>query len=124
MKFEEIIPALREGKKARASWWENGRYIEIDDEGVFVDQDGEGYLITFDDFKYDDWEIIEKTKKIKLRDLTKRQYDRWIKKCCDEHCENCRFGAVECNYACRRSWINHKELYSDNFLNQEIEVEE
>lgn len=59
--------------------------------------------------------------KIKLRDLTKEQYEKWLKVNCG-NCSTCPFFEVYCTkYNC---WIKHKELYSDKFLDQEIEVED
>ena len=61
-------------------------------------------------------------KKIKIRDLTKEQYDKYLDGICpDTRCSSCPFGNVECVGA--TCWFNHKDLYSDKFLNQEIEIE-
>ena len=67
--------------------------------------------------------LPKEPKKKKLRDLTIEEY----KKFCityNDICENCIFGYVDCDSNSRRCWIKNKELYSDKFLNQEIEVEE
>ena len=85
------------------------------------------------DFNYYKWltyilinpeRVIKLPKKKKLRDLTKEEWDKWKdKKCIDTKCSECIFCNVTC---CNNSdcWINHKYLYSDAFLNREIEVEE
>lgn len=67
-------------------------------------------------------------KTIKLRDLTKEQWDKNRDSLCKlnkgENCDNCIFQWVCCEDSIlRASWINHKEIYSDKFLNQEIEIE-
>lgn len=64
-------------------------------------------------------------RKIKLRDMTKEQWDNFKEKNCMWHCEKCVFGPTKCfkSYD-KKSWINHKDMYSDKFLNQEIEIEE
>ena len=66
------------------------------------------------------YEIIPKKKK--LRDLTEEEYIMWKEQNC-YNCTKCMFENVVCsiNSFC---WIAHKDLYSDKFLNQEIEVEE
>ena len=68
--------------------------------------------------------IIKLPKKKKLRDLTKEEYKKWLEKNCKNNiCDKCIFNNVVCSDAdC--SWINHKYLYSNAFLNKEIEVEE
>ena len=65
-------------------------------------------------------------KKKKLRDLTEEEYNKWQIKNCEEisNCEGCMFDKVICQKYVRNCWIDHKDLYSDKFLNQEIEVEE
>lgn len=65
------------------------------------------------------------TIKKKLRDLTKKEWDESkkieCKKCKD--CNHCKFRYIDCNKSnIKSSWINHKEMYSDKFLNQEIEI--
>lgn len=64
------------------------------------------------------------SKKKKLRDLTKNEWDKWREKNCNE-CEKCIFRYIPCTKSrSNNSWFNNKDLYSDKFLNQEIEVEE
>ena len=68
------------------------------------------------------YEIISNKKK--LRDITEEELENWMDKNCylGSDCNKCIFNNVYCST--ERNWINHKELYSDKFLNQEIEVEE
>ena len=131
MKFEEIIPAYRKGKKIRRECWNEEKVMDLCivkgigkygwvKEGVFWKTVTDALL------KADDWEIVKEKKKVKLRDLTKEQYKNWYKGYCYlyEDCEHCCFKAVQCDYTYERCWINHKDVYSDKFLDQEIEVEE
>ena len=72
------------------------------------------------------YEIISQKKK--LRDLTKDEWDKWLNKNCGfatdcSKCDKCIFNNVMC-YTENCIWLNHKDLYSDKFLDQEIEVEE
>ena len=65
-------------------------------------------------------------RKIKLRDLTAKQWDEnkgiECNKC--KHCDNCKFGYINCDTSnFKSSWINNKDMFSDKFLNQEIEIE-
>ena len=71
------------------------------------------------------YEIISQKKK--LRDLTKDEWDKW--KCVDcvncLSCDDCIFRNVPCTKSSSlNSWFNNKDLFSDKFLNQEIEVKE
>lgn len=60
----------------------------------------------------------------KLRDVTKEEYKEWSKANCDsELCPQCLFNNVICFAGGYRTWLNHKDLYSDKFLDQTIEVE-
>ena len=67
--------------------------------------------------------LPKEPKKKKLRDLTMEEYKKWKKKNCKSNiCDKCIFNNVVCSDAdC--SWVKHKYLYSDAFLNKEIEVE-
>ena len=68
--------------------------------------------------------LPKEPKKKKLRDLTEEEYKKWINKNCNNiTCDSCNFNNVACNRGIR-SWIHHKDLYSDKFLDQELEVEE
>lgn len=68
-------------------------------------------------------------KKIKLRDLTKEEWDKNKYSLCNSLsnacCDNCIFqwvgGCLDSIY--RNSWVNHKDCYSDKFLDQEVEIE-
>ena len=65
--------------------------------------------------------------KIKLKDLTYEQYREWQNENCynpNTNCEKCIFYNVSCDSYLNSCWINHKELYSETFLNQEVEFEE
>lgn len=65
--------------------------------------------------------------KIKLKDLTEEQYKKWQNENCynpNTNCEKCIFYNVSCDSYLNSCWINHKELYSETFLNQEVEFEE
>ena len=60
--------------------------------------------------------------KIKLRDMTFEQYEEWRAKKCF-FCESCIFKNVKCYHHNDNVWIKHKDLYSDKFLDQEIEID-
>ena len=122
MKFEEVLPALREGKKIRRKSRNKINYIRIGKEDFIVDENDECFPFILEDFLADNWEIVEEIKKVKLRDLTEKQYVKWRKNnCCANICaSSCPFKYINCCV----SWSNYKEMYSDKFLDQEIEVEE
>ena len=132
MKFEEVLPALREGKKITCSIIKNSgcHYIYYFDGTIFCDSGG-GCLYLTDKaiIEIDDWEVVKTTKKVKLRDLTEEQYQKWILKNCDNYddkCEGCPFLKVYCdrNPNIDDWWIRNKDLYSDKFLDQEVEIDE
>ena len=63
--------------------------------------------------------------KKKLKNITIEEYKKWEKikdynasKCC-----GCPFQRVTCDSHDRDCWVYNKNLYSEKFLNQEIEVE-
>lgn len=69
--------------------------------------------------------MTDNIRKKKLRDLTLEEYKKWVRKNCDNgilSCGDCIFRYVNCGK--NFSWIDCKDLYSDKFLGQEIEVEE
>ena len=125
MKFEEVLPALREGKKIGRKKWNKGYYYEMTykyGHNVIVDNHGEAKE-DWENLLATDWEIVKETKKVKLRDLTYEQFEKWQYKNCDgSNCfTNCPFGVSGCSSNFR---ILHKDMFSDKFLDQEIEVEE
>lgn len=125
MKFEDVLPALREGKKITGSKnIKTNKYIYYKDGFIFDNEDGHMLLTIYDVVERDDWEIVEEEKKVKLRDLTLEQYKKWLKSNCDVRCNNCVFNKVDCFISNRTLWIKHKDLYSDKFLDQEVEIYE
>lgn len=136
MKFEEVLPALRVGKKIRRKDWQSYEYIKKSSLHLFreiveviVDEDDNEYTLTLDDFTCDDWQIVKEKKKVKLRDLTEEQFNKWFKNNCpkyDDYCRGCPFKKVKCVNREKKNdgWYLNKDLYSDKFLDQEIEIEE
>lgn len=132
MKFEEVLPALREGKKITNSIIKNWRYkyIYYKDGTMFNDKGGFWYLTYSEFIENDGWEIVEETKKVKLRDLTAKQYKTFVDSKCGNQivgigCIDCPFYHVSCLYGKdNKCWIDNKDLYSDKFLDQEIEIDD
>ena len=132
MRFEEVLPLLKDGKKIRRvdkDWQNIFGYVfynkkQIDLLYSKIEGKKQRYLFNGTDLSVDDWEIVKETKKVKLRDLTKEQYSSRLKNYCNLHCTYCRFKTVLCDYQYERCWFNHKNLYSDKFLDQEVEIEE
>lgn len=60
MKFEEVLPALREGKKITSNTLKDTcyEYIYYKD-GVFTKNGGYWHLTNYEIFREDSWEIIE-----------------------------------------------------------------
>ena len=64
MKFEEVLPAFREGKKIRRKdiVWENYfgfLFISDTENEIFSDSVGYYYEITKSDLNADDWEVVK-----------------------------------------------------------------
>lgn len=125
MKFEEALLALKAGEKIRRKYWYEKRYIKMDFRfvvGKIVNQDSVIYALTIMDLVAYDWEIVKEKKKVKLRDLTEEQYEKWKDKNCGKYdCLKCPFRCVDCN---KTFWMSCKDMYSDKILDQEIEVEQ
>lgn len=69
------------------------------------------------------YKIIKLPKKKKLRDLTEKEFEKWkSENCFDGGCLKCPFLSLNCG-SDNGSWINHKNIFSNTFLDQEIEVE-
>src|SRR5574344_1644958 len=54
--------------------------------------------------------------KKKIRDLTSEEYREWKLKNCS-NCLDCPFNYVNC-----KMWVNHKYMYSNKFLDQEVDI--
>ena len=138
MKFEEVLPALKDGKKIRRnnpSWINSVGYIFLgrDIYGAskirlkYIEGRPETYIIRSSDLNANDWEIVE-AHNVKLRDLTEEQYREYVKGCeegCAERiCDKCPFREVTCDLNNDNCWFYHKDLYSDKFLDREFEIKE
>ena len=133
MKFEEILPALREGKKIIRDCWGKDNYYFLNEDYCLKTKEGAvATFLTLPAIFSDDWEIVKEPKKVKLRDLTKEQYEKWRENNCKKYgekygdCNGCPFQKVQCynDNRVNNIWYLNKDLYSDKFLDQEIEVEE
>ena len=126
MKFEEVLPALREGKKIRLKGWEEIEYIfKPKDETELRAEDYHPVNLSWKDLFSGNWEIIKEKKKIKLRYLTEKQFLKYCTSFTGERgCNKCAFYNVNCEIGYHKCWIDNKDLYSDKFLDQEVEIEE
>lgn len=62
-------------------------------------------------------------KKIKLREMTEEQYKKWFKEnCIYMNCKTCPFCRAVCSLG-NFCWVINKDLYTNKFLDQEIEIE-
>lgn len=113
---------------------ENLENYKIDEDlNIFLQKNGEwnpSLCVGIRDLLREEFIIIKlpKEKKKKLRDLTEEEYVRWRDKKCNFNrnnpCEKCLFYNVYCWSVRGTTWIYHKDLYSDKFLDQEIEIPE
>lgn len=134
MKFEEILPALREGKKVSLEGNQGFYFLDGEVKSLVYKNYGCKVMSSIDYEKLvsNKWEIVEEVKepkKIKLRNLTEEQFNKWAYENCgnyDDKCNGCPFQKVYCdrNPDIDDWWIKNKDLYSDKFLDQEIEIYE
>lgn len=63
--------------------------------------------------------------KIKLKNLTVEKYDKWKDNNCGKKfsCYDCPFRGVNC-FRVDNCWIHRKDIFSEKFLNQEVEIDE
>ena len=125
MRFEEILPAFRDGKKITNEHIKKCgfQYIYYRDGTIFENNGGYRHLTDGDIVEIDDWEIVTEKKKVKLRDLTVEQSKKWIDENCNrgDHCKDCPFRCIECYDT---FWLSCKDMFSDKFLDQEVEIDE
>ena len=58
-----------------------------------------------------------------LKDLTPEEYDEWRYSNCERiKCSSCPFYNISCDVSSSHSWVHHKDLYSDKFLNQTVSI--
>ena len=69
------------------------------------------------------YKIIKLPKKKKLIDLAPEEFAKWKEKKCRYDCDECIFNNANDSTSIN-GWVYHKDVYSEKFLNQEIEVEE
>ncbi len=75
MKFEEVLPALREGKKIKLKEWKEIEYIYMPkNETDLKTEDYHSVNLSWQDLFSGDWEIVKEPKKVKLKDLTEKQF--------------------------------------------------
>jgi hypothetical protein len=60
---------------------------------------------------------------IKLRDMTDKQYRDWVMSYCDGLCTKCPLRYVSCTIVSSGYWSLNRDMYSDKFLNQTVEIE-
>ncbi len=116
MKFEEALLVLKNGVKIRRNdWGDKSYYLFLDDDGYICGSDSFSFAFRYCDIVADDWEVVKEIKKVKLRDLTPAQIKKWkLKECSSTDCNKCLYAIC---------WFYHKSFYSDEFLDQEIEIE-
>ena len=139
---EQAIKLLKEFDKIDKKWASGNSYLEVncwneyEEDTCYSNSNGYTFINWYKknnykiyDFEDVDFEEEKKMKrKIKLRDMTKEQWDKFLYNCytiSDTCSDTCPFGNVRClKSECKSSWFNNKDLFSDKFLNQEIEIEE
>lgn len=90
-----------------------------------VNDSWEKSQLNIGDFLNGNFEIVKLHKKKKLKDLTEEDFKKWRNKNCNIlKCNECIFEYVYCTKSTNECWANHKDLYSNKFLDQEVEVSE
>lgn len=69
-------------------------------------------------------EKLKMKREIKLRDMTKEQWDSYKRNVCMWLCIDCPIKAGKCFVSTNEySWFNNKDMYSNKFLDQKVEIE-
>lgn len=69
-------------------------------------------------------EKLKMKREIKLRDMTKEQWDSYKRNVCMWLCTDCPIKAGKCFFSTdENSWFNNKDMYSNKFLDQKVEIE-
>ena len=63
--FEEILPALRAGKKVRRQEWQEDSYVKAHEVMVKWD-DGQDLVLSVPGLNSDDWEIVPEPKRVAI----------------------------------------------------------
>lgn len=101
--------------------------FHITDAFYLIDDTDATYYELFRQLLTGEYTIVKLPKTKKLRDLTEDEFENWRRKNCvcgNMICEKCPFHHVDCDADSYDFWMKHKDLYSNKFLDQEIEVEE
>lgn len=113
-------------KDSGDDYWHHRYFFDEDLTLKFLDNSSKEWLFassdTFMGLVKGTYTIVKFPKKKKLRDITIEEYTTWKTKNCSK-CKNCIFKNVNCSEYSAGCWINNKDLYSDKFLDQEVEVE-
>ena len=59
MKFEEVLPALKEGKKIKRKCWYIKKYIVLEENGDIITDKRQRYVFNKNSLLADDWEIVK-----------------------------------------------------------------
>lgn len=114
-------------KDSGDDYWHHRYFFDEDLTLKFLDNSSKEWLFassdTFMGLVKGTYTIVKFPKKKKLRDITIEEYTTWKTKNCSK-CKNCIFKNVNCSEYSAGCWINNKDLYSDKFLDQEVEVPE
>ena len=139
---EQAIKLLKEFDKMGKKWASGNSYLEVncwngyEEDTCYSNNNGYTFINWYKEnnykiYDFEDVDFEEKKKmkrKIKLRDMTKEQWDANRDSLCKfktmQSCDECIFKWVNClKSSYKELWIYHKDLYSDKFLDQEVEIE-
>ncbi len=133
MKFEEVLPALREGKKIRRTFWNPKHYIELKGIHIYDNDTCKDYNFNRYDFTCDNWEIYEepllrKDEKELIKGVLKFMKNRGIELIKIEYDELTRlyylcFESEKNIVKCRFSF-NDRELFNNLELNHYYTLKE
>lgn len=116
-------------KDSGDDYWHHRYFFDEDLTLKFIDNHSKEWLFassdTFMGLVKGTYTIVKLPKKKKLRDWTIDDLKKWTNVNCKElTCDGCLFRNVFCSAYGIRVWIKHKDLYSDKFLDQEVEIPE
>lgn len=64
MRFEEVLPALREGRKIKRALWPKECFLQMSEQGL-IDEHGVEDVLSNSLLSADDWELVPEKRKFK-----------------------------------------------------------
>lgn len=119
---DTFITELTYGERIEYSYYEYSKTwaLNFEEAKEIVEKNNPSGKLVFEGDGF--WSIY--FSKVKLKDFTLDDFAIWKARNCSNYrgCEGCPFESVICETDISECWVRHKDLYSDKFLEQEIDL--